>query len=72
MTITFAALSIACAPIVGIIMGYVVDHIHRAAAPRIVRLHSEDRELLYAIEARLRMARIRATLLELYAGRRHA
>lgn len=55
---------------VGVIMGYVADRIHRAAAPRTVRLHPDDRQLLYHVEARLRVAQIRATLLELYANGR--
>jgi hypothetical protein len=65
MTTAHILISLIAAPVVGFIAGYVIDHIHKAAAPRIVRLHSDDRAWLQSIEYRLRIARIRAALWDL-------
>ena len=65
MTVTLFWLSLAGAPVVGFIAGHVITYIHRAAAPRVVRLHSDDMAIVRSIERRLDIIGIRTTLIKL-------
>jgi hypothetical protein len=65
MTSTFIALSLPGAFAVGVIMAHVVTYIHRAAAPRVHRLHSADMAWLKAVDVKLTWLRIHAQLRQL-------